>query len=127
MPISIASRFKDAVWSTRQRFKLAHDLDRIISYLAFEQDLDENALNDLFLDHPKRVPYDFGMALIARIQEITRQYWTYQQTHKGYHKIRRSVIFLENVCRVGFEGCRLTPDESVGHVLELNVIPTKKK
>lgn len=127
MPTSITGRFKDAVWSVRQQFRLGQDLDKIVHYLAFEQDLDENALNDLFIDHPTRIPYDFNAALIARIQQITRQYWAYQQNRKGYHRILRSVLFLEDICRVGFRGCRLTPDEFVGHILELNYVPPKKK
>ena len=125
MTVSIANRFKDTLWSVRQRFKLEQDLDPIIKYLSFEQDLDENALNDLFIDHPTRVPFNFNAVLIARVQQITRQYWTYQQTRKGYHKVRRGILFLEDVCRVGPKGCVLLPDKIVGHTLELRAVPTK--
>ena len=117
--LPIATRLKDALWSVRQRHGMESDIDRIIPYLVFEQNLSEDALGNLFVDYPKRVPEDFKLALIAQIQQIVRLYWQYQQTRKGYHKILKGVIFLENVVRYGFEGCRLIFDKNTGYHLEL--------
>lgn len=116
---AIASRLKDALWSLRRHYGMETDIDRIIPYIVFEWNLSEAALNNLFVVYPRRIPEDFRAALIARIQQIIRQYRRYRQDKKGYHKVLKDVIFLENVARRGFEECVLTPDKIVGYRLEL--------
>lgn len=118
----IASRLKDVLWSVRQQFGLENDIDRLISFIAFERTLTEDQLNDLFISYPKRIPEEFRAVLIARIQQIIRQYWAYCQTQKGYHKVLRGVLFLENVCRYKQEGCRLVDTGSTGYRLELKPV-----
>ena len=113
---SVGSRFKDALWSLRRAFGMEADLDRIISYVAFDRELDESKV---FITYPRRVPEHFQSALLARIREIVRQYERYRLTKKGYHKIIKGVRFLENVVRVGFDGCCLSEDANDGFRLEL--------
>ena len=113
---SIASRFKDALWSVRRAFGMEADIDRIISFVVFERELDETKV---FLTYPRRIPEHFQSALLARIREIVRQYDYYRRSRKGYHKVVKGIIFLENVVRVGFEGCSLVEDKNNGFRLEL--------
>lgn len=113
---SVASRFKDALWSLRRAFGMEADIDRIISYVVFDRDLDESKI---FLAYPRRTPEDFRSALLVRIKEIVRQYERYRCTKKGYHKIVKGIVFLENVVRVGADGCCLSEDKNDGFRLEL--------
>lgn len=113
---SVASRFKDALWSIRRAFGMEADIDRIIPFVVFERELDETKV---FLTYPRRIPEHFQSALLARIREIVRQYDCYRRTKKGYHKIIKGIIFLENVVRVGFDGCVLVEDKNDGFRLEL--------
>lgn len=119
MPIPIADRFKGALWSLRDRFGVQPDVDRIFPFIAFSQTLTAEGLEMLFLPYTERVPQDFKAALIARIQEATRNYWEYIETRQGFHKILKSIVFLENVARVGEIGCRFRYDENTGYHLEL--------
>ncbi len=119
MPIPIADRFKGALWSLRERFGVQPDVDRIIPFIAFGRILTAEGLEQLFLPYTERVPEDFKAALIARIQEATRNYWEYTTTRKGFHRILKDIIFLENVARFGESGFRLRYDENVGYHLEL--------
>ena len=125
--LPIASRLKDALWSLRRRYGMENDLDRILPFIVFERDLNRDQLEDLFVTRSRRVPEDFKSALLARIQQIVRYYWAYRETHKGYHKVLKGIIFLENVTRFGFEGCRLIEDENTGYQLELKSEYRKKK
>lgn len=118
---SIATRFRDALWSIKREFGMEADIDRIISFVVFERDFNENIL----IAYPKRIPEDFKMALLARIQQIVRQYWAYRQTKKGYHRVVKGILFLENVARYRFDGCQLVEDKIVGWQLELK--PEHKK
>ncbi len=113
---SVASRFKDALWSLRRAFGMEADLDRIISYVAFDRELDETKI---FLTFSRRTPEHFQSALLARIREIVCQYDCYRRTKKGYHKIIKGVRFLEEVARNGFDGCYLSEDKNDGFRLEL--------
>ncbi len=119
MPIPIATRFKDALWSLRERFGVQPDVDRIIPFVAFGWKLTAEKLEQLFLPYTERVPEDFKAALIAQIQEATRNYWGYVQTRKGFHRILKDIIFLENVARFGENGFRLRYDENTGYHLEI--------
>ncbi len=112
----VASRFKDALWSLRRAFGMEADLDRIISYVAFDRELDENKV---FLTYTRRVPEHFQSALLTRIREIVRQYEHYRLMKKGYHRVIKGVRFLEEVARVGFDGCVLIEDKNDGFRLEL--------
>ncbi len=112
----IAGRFKDALWSVRHALGMEADLDRIIRYVAFNHDLDETKV---FLTFSRRTPEHFQSALLTCIREIVRQYERYRETKKGYHKVIRGVQFLENVARVGFDGCILVEDKNDGFRLEL--------
>ena len=103
------------------------DLDRILRFVVFDRDLDENQLEDLFATYPGRIPEDFGSALLERIRQITRQYWSYRRVRKGYHKVLRGIIFLENVARFGYEGCQLFHDSRFGWRLEVKPELLKKK
>lgn len=111
----VSSRMKDALWSIRRQYGMESDLDRIIKFIVFDQNFTEN----LFVDYPTRIPEVFTSALLARIRQTIREYWTYRQTRKGYHKVIKGIIFLEDVARYGFEGCQLVPDKNTGYVLEL--------
>lgn len=113
---SVASRFKDALWSIRRAFGMEADIDRIINFVVFDRDLDETKI---FLTYPRRVPEHFQSALLARIREIVRQYEHYRRSKKGYHKIIKGIRFLENVVRVGADGCCLSEDKNDGFRLEL--------
>ena len=113
---SVASRFKDALWSMRRAFGMEADIDPIISYVAFDRELDETKV---FITYPRRVPEHFQSALLARIQEIVRQYEHYRLVKKGYHRVIKGIQFLENVVRVGFDGCLLIEDANDGFRLEL--------
>ena len=115
----IAPRLKDAIWSVRKEYGLEADIDRVFPFIALEQNLTLDQLNGLFADRPKRTPFDFGLALFARIKQTVYYYWQYKQTGKGYHRVVKGIIFLENVVRHGEKGCRLVEDQSVGFVLEL--------
>ena len=112
----VAGRFKDALWSVRHALGMEAELDRIIRYVAFNHDLDETKV---FPNYPRRVPGHFQSALLAHIREIVRQYERYRETGKGYHKVIKGVQFLENVARVGFDGCCLSEDKNDGFRLEL--------
>ena len=118
----IASRFKDVLWSLQREFGMKTDIDRIISFIVFDRKFDE----DIFITYPVRIPEDFKSALLARIREITRQYWRYQQTRKGYHKILKGILFLEAVARHRFVGCRLVEDKAGSFQLELRSEHLKK-
>ena len=124
--LPIASRLKDAVWSIRQAFGLENDLDRIIPFLVRDENLSPERLDQVFIVYPKRVPEDYKSALLARIQQIVRQYYVYRLTKKGYHKILKGIYLLENVVRHGFGGCRLVEDKVVGFQLELKPEHLKK-
>ena len=113
---SVASRFKDALWSIRRAFGMESDLDRIISYVAFDRELDESKV---FITYPRRIPEDFRSALLARIREIVRQYEHYRLMKKGYHRVIKGVRFLENVVHVGADGCCLSEDKNDGFRLGL--------
>ncbi|MCK5602730.1 hypothetical protein KAR91_12695 [Candidatus Pacearchaeota archaeon] len=113
---NIASRFKDALWSIRRAFGMEPDLDRIINFVAFDRDLDETKV---FITYPRRIPEDFRSALLARIREIVRQYDRYRCSKKGYHRVVKGIMFLENVARVGADGCCLSEDKNDGFRLEL--------
>ncbi len=117
--LPVASRFKDALLSLRRQYGLESDIDRVLPFIVFDQDLTENQLVNLLVDYPSRVPEDFKAALVAEIQHLVRAYWVYRTTRKGYHKVLRGVRFLEDVARHGFDGCQLTRDKVVGYVLEL--------
>jgi hypothetical protein len=106
---------------------LKDTIDRVLPFIVFEQKLNRDQLENLLVTYPKRVPEDFKAALIVRIQQIIRQYWSYCSTRKGYHKVLKGVVFLENVARYGFEGCQLVPVKSVGYQLELKPEHRKKK
>ena len=120
--ISVALRLKDAIWSLRRRYGMESDIDRIIKYLVFEQDLSRDQLESILVVYPKRIPEDFRSALIARIQRAIRNYWSYHQTRKNYHRVLRDIRFLETVAGVGFEGCRLVYNKNTGYQLELRKI-----
>lgn len=123
---SPTSRLSDALWSLRREFGLGNDLDRIRKAIIFEQTLSQDRIDGLFIIYPKRVPEDYKSALLARIQEIVRQYWIYCSTRKGYHKIAKGIIFLENVARFRFEGCQLVYDKNTGYRLEIKPERLKK-
>lgn len=125
--LPITSRLKDAIWSIRREFGLENDLDRIILFLVRDENLSPEQLDKVFIVYPKRVPEDYKSALLARIQQIVRQYYAYRLTKKGYHRILKGIYFLENVIRFGFEGCLLVEDKIVGFQLELRPEHLKKK
>ena len=119
MRIKVTSRLNDTLWSLRREFGMENDLDRIRKPIIFERNLNSNQVDDLFTNYPKRVPEDFRAALLARIQEVVRLYWTYISTHKGFRKLWQGILFLENGARYKCEGCRLTYDPNDGYRLEL--------
>ena len=118
----LAERLKNALWSVRRQFGLSGDIDRLLPFIVFERKITKTRLEDLFITYPKRVPEDFKSALVARIQQLMRQYWRYRTSKQGYQKVKRGVLFLEDVARRGFEGCRLVEDDIVGFQLELKKI-----
>jgi len=124
--LPITSRLKDALWSIRREFELGNDLDRIIRCIIFDNDISQDRLDSLFVSYPKRVPEDFVSALLARIQQIVRQYWAYCSTHKGYHKVLKGIYFLENVARYRFDKCILIEDKIYGFKLDLRSEYKKK-
>ena len=117
--LSVSSRLKDVLWSIRRLYGLEAAIDRVLPFIVFERNLNRDQLNMLFATYPRRVPEDFKAALLARIQEIVYLYWEYRRTNKGYHKVLRSMLFLEAVARHGFEKCTLTPDKTGSFRLEL--------
>ena len=117
--LPVTSRLKDVLWTLRQQIGIEADVDRIIPYLAFEKNLDQDQLENLFITHPVRTPEAWKPALLARIREIVRYYWSYRTTRKGYHKVLKGIIFLENVARQGFDGCKLVFDKNTGYRLEV--------
>jgi len=106
---------------------MGNDLDRIRKPIVFEQNLTQDQIDGLFVTYPKRTPEDFKSALLARIQQIVRQYYIYRATKKGYHKVRKGISFLENVARYQFGGCILVEDKINGFQLELKPELRKKK
>ncbi len=116
---AIASRLKDALWSIRRRYGCEPDIDRIIPFLVFNHQPDLYQLNNILISYPNHTPEDFKAALVIRIQQTTRAYWTYQQTRKGYYRLLKRILFLEAVVRCGFEGCDLVFNETRGYELEL--------
>lgn len=117
--IQVAGRLKDALWSLRMRFGMEADIDRVFPFVISDQKLDREQLENLFIAYPKLVPEDFKSALVARIRQIIRQYWAFRNTRKGFHKIIRNILFLEEVARFGFDGCRLVHNQSTGYQLVL--------
>lgn len=99
------------------------DIDRLVSFIVFDREFGE----DIFITYPIRIPEDFKSALLARIREVTRHYWRYHQTRKGYHKILKGLFFLEAVARHRFEGCLLVEDKNKGFQLELKPEYKKEK
>lgn len=117
--LPISSRLKDVLWSIRRQYGMESDIDRVIPFIAFERNLSRDQFNDLFVTYPDQIPEDFKSTLLARIREAVYLYREYRQTHKGYHRILRGVIFLEAVARHGFDGCTLTADTTGSYRLEL--------
>ncbi len=126
MALQITTRLNDALWSLRREFGMETDIDRICRATRFKQTLSPEQIDDLFISYPKRVPEDFKSALIARIQEIVRMYWAYRVDQKGFHKLRKGILFLENVARFRFAGCRLVEDKVTGFQLEIKPELLKK-
>ena len=116
---AISSRLKDALWSIRRQVGLEPTIDRVMPLVAFEKNITRDQLNQLLIDYPERVPDDLKAALTARIQEIIRHYWFYQQNGKGFFRVQTGVFFLENVARYGLKGCYLHSNPHTGFRLKL--------
>ena len=120
-----ANRLRDVLWSLRREFGLEADIDRFFTIVTRDR-LTEDQMNNLIVSYPLRVPEDFKSALLARMQQSVRRFWLYRKTRKGRHLILQDILFLENVARHRFAGCRLVEDEVVGFVLELKPEHLKK-
>ncbi len=115
----VASRLKDTLWSLRRRFGMENDLDRFFACIVFERELTEDQFENLFVSYPKRVPANFISTLLAQVCNTVRVYRKYCLTRKGYHRVIKGIVFLENVVRVGALGCVVVPDSVTGYRLEL--------
>lgn len=124
----IASRLKDVLWSIRRRYGMETDIDQCLPLIVFERIFTQDQLDNLFITYSKRTPEDFKSALLNRIRQAVCQYMTYLRSKKGYHKVLKCIVFLENVVRYGLsEGCRLVFDENTGYILEIKPEHLKKE
>lgn len=117
----LRTRLKDALWSLRQRFvgmPIMVSVDRIMPFLAFDQRLSQDQLNDLFPDYPSRLPEDFQMVTIHQIRQVIQAYWLFTQQGIGqFPLIFKAIIVLEQIARDGFEAYMLVEDRARGFQL----------
>lgn len=94
----LSSRLKDALWSLRRRFGIGRDINKIIEFVIFDTPVTERQIDEIVGVDP-RSHGNFDLNLITQAHQTFLQYRQYQQTGKGYHRVMKGIIALENAAR----------------------------
>ena len=118
-PVPVASRFKDALWSARRAFGMEPFIDPMIRLVAFPDTWTLDQIDKRLTPPPPRISASYEAAFYARLYQAMTHFRIYSDTKKGYQKVIRDITSIEDVVRLGFEGCNLVDDPNRGYRLEL--------